>query len=73
MMTKACYLIHCMHPLSSVVVLALSNHVLNLPSQAGGILWPPFLDTGGDTIWDKLIGLFSERFCIISDYLRDLP
>ena len=69
----ACCLMHCLHPSSSVVVLALSNQVLHTPSQAGGILWPPFLDTGGDTIWNELTGSLSERFCIASDILRDLP
>ena len=72
-MTKACSLVYCMHSLSSVVVLALSNQVQHSPSQAGGIVWPPFLDIGGDTIWDEPTGSLYERFCIASDYLRDLP
>ena len=70
---EACCSMHCMHSLSSVVVLALNNQVLHSPSQAGGILWPPFLDTGGDLILNKLTGLLLERICIAFDILSDFP
>ena len=73
MVADACCLMHCMQLSNFVVVLALSNQVLHSLSQVGGILWPPFLDTGGDSTLNKLTGLVSERICIAFDILSDLP
>ena len=64
---------HFMHLSSSVVVLASSNQVLHSPLQAGGILWPQFLNTGGDSELNNLTGLVSKRIFIAFDTLNDLP
>ena len=59
--------------LSYVVAFALSNQVWHSSSLVGGILWPPFLETGEENTWNEVTRSLSERFCIASYILRDLP